>query len=71
MVRESEQAIRAQLLTLTDDRARGRVVARELEALRQGYRERVTDMHLPTIAELPVTLPTLFSQAATRRRRRV
>ncbi len=66
MVRESEQAIRAQLLTLTDTELEDVLSPRELEALRQGYRERVTDMHLPTIAELPVTLPTLFSQAAIR-----
>jgi 2,4-dienoyl-CoA reductase-like NADH-dependent reductase (Old Yellow Enzyme family) len=66
MVRESEQAIRAQLLTLTDAELEDVLSPRELEALRQGYRERVTDVHLPTIAELPVTLPTLFSQAATR-----
>ena len=66
MLRESEQAIRAQLLTLTDEELEDVLSPRELEALRQGYRERVTDMHLPTIAELPVTLPTLFSQAATR-----
>ena len=62
----TEQAIRAQLNTLTDAELEDVLSPRELDALRQGYRERVTDMHLPAIAELPVTLPKLFSQAATR-----
>jgi 2,4-dienoyl-CoA reductase-like NADH-dependent reductase (Old Yellow Enzyme family) len=34
--------------------------------LREGYRERVTDTHLPGISALPETLPLLFSQAAKR-----
>ncbi|MCW5772775.1 MAG: NADH:flavin oxidoreductase [Rhodospirillaceae bacterium] len=42
--------------------------ARELEALRMGYRERVTDTHLPHIRELPAVLPDLFAQAARRAR---
>jgi 2,4-dienoyl-CoA reductase-like NADH-dependent reductase (Old Yellow Enzyme family) len=41
---------------------------RELEALRYGYRERVTDMHLPHIRELPGILPELFAAAAWRAR---
>ena len=36
---------------------------RELESLRMGYRERVTDTHLPQIAELPKVLPDLFASA--------
>ena len=40
--------------------------ARELESLRAGYRERVTDTHLPHIRELPQVLPDLFAQAARR-----
>ena len=39
---------------------------RELESLRMGCRERVTDMHLPQIAELPQVLPELFANAAVR-----
>ena len=39
---------------------------RELESLRQGYRERVTDTHLPAISDLPAALPKLFAQAARR-----
>jgi len=40
--------------------------ARELESLRMGERERVTDTHLPHIRELPRVLPQLFSAAAQR-----
>ncbi|MBI2161861.1 MAG: NADH:flavin oxidoreductase [Candidatus Rokubacteria bacterium] len=41
---------------------------RELEALDYGYRERVWDMHLPHIRELPQVLPGLFAEAARRAR---
>jgi len=37
---------------------------RELEALDYGYRERIWDMHLPHIRELPGVLPPLFAEAA-------
>ncbi len=39
---------------------------REMEALLYGYRERVTDLDLPHIAELPRVLPGLFADAAAR-----
>jgi 2,4-dienoyl-CoA reductase-like NADH-dependent reductase (Old Yellow Enzyme family) len=39
---------------------------RELEALRFGYRERVTDTHLKHIRELPQELPGIFAAAAER-----
>jgi 2,4-dienoyl-CoA reductase-like NADH-dependent reductase (Old Yellow Enzyme family) len=41
---------------------------RELESLRFGYRERVTDTHLPHVRELPQVLPSIFSDAARRGR---
>jgi dimethylglycine catabolism A len=41
---------------------------RELESLRYGYRERVTDMDLPHIRELPEVLPDIFAAAAGRAR---
>jgi 2,4-dienoyl-CoA reductase-like NADH-dependent reductase (Old Yellow Enzyme family) len=41
---------------------------RELEALRYGYRERVTDTHLPHIRDLPQELPGIFAAAAARAR---
>ncbi len=41
---------------------------RELESLRFGYRERVTDVHEPHIKELPIVLPGIFANAARRAR---
>jgi 2,4-dienoyl-CoA reductase-like NADH-dependent reductase (Old Yellow Enzyme family) len=41
---------------------------RELESLRYGYRERVTDMHLAHVRDLPETLPDIFAAAAARAR---
>ncbi len=40
----------------------------ELESLRFGYRERVTDTHLEHIRELPRELPGIFAAAASRAR---
>jgi 2,4-dienoyl-CoA reductase-like NADH-dependent reductase (Old Yellow Enzyme family) len=40
--------------------------AQEREALDYGYRERVWDLHLPWIRELPAVLPGLFAEAARR-----
>src|SRR5207302_866161 len=41
---------------------------RELESLRFGYRERVTDTQLPHIRELPEVLPGIFADGARRAR---
>jgi 2,4-dienoyl-CoA reductase-like NADH-dependent reductase (Old Yellow Enzyme family) len=41
---------------------------RELESLRFGYREHVTDMQLPHVRELPQVLPNIFADAARRAR---
>ncbi len=41
---------------------------RELESLDYGYRERVWDLHLPWIRDLPRVLPGLFAEAARRAR---
>jgi 2,4-dienoyl-CoA reductase-like NADH-dependent reductase (Old Yellow Enzyme family) len=41
---------------------------RQLEALDYGYRERVWDMHLAHVRELPRVLPPLFGDAARRAR---
>ena len=43
--------------------------ARELESLRMGYRERVTDTQLAHVRELPRVLPDIFAAAAERARR--
>lgn len=41
---------------------------RELEALEFGYRERVTDLHLKHVRDLPQELPGIFAAAAKRAR---
>ncbi len=41
---------------------------REIQSLRFGYRERVTDLHLPHVRELPQVLPNIFADAARRAR---
>ena len=41
---------------------------RELESLRFGYRESVTDVDLPHVRELPQVLPDIFASAARRAR---
>jgi len=58
------------LASLTDDRPFVEQVlsARQLEALDFGYRERVWDMHLPHVRDLPRVLPGLFADAAQRAR---
>jgi 2,4-dienoyl-CoA reductase-like NADH-dependent reductase (Old Yellow Enzyme family) len=64
----ADDELRLALLEL-DDAAREQVLdARELRDLRMGYRETVSDTHLPHIAELPRVLPALFAAAATRAR---
>jgi 2,4-dienoyl-CoA reductase-like NADH-dependent reductase (Old Yellow Enzyme family) len=61
-----EPDVRRRLAAL-DESGRERVlVERELEALRMGARERVTDVHEPLVRELPRVLPTLFADAAAR-----
>jgi len=63
-----DSKVRAWLATLGHDELVKVLDARELEALDFGYRERVTDVHLPQIRELPTQLPRLFSDAARRAR---
>ncbi len=46
----------------------GALSERDRESLRMGYRERVTDVHLAHVRELPRTLPPLFAEAAVRAR---
>ncbi len=61
-----EADVRDALALLSDEEQERVLTVREFEALRFGYRERVTDVELPEIAELPTTLPALFAQAAAR-----
>ena len=61
-----EELIRDHLASMKDADLDAVLDERELESLRMGYRERVTDTHLPQIAELPKVLPDLFASAAVR-----
>ena len=61
-----EGAAREFLKTTTDDILDAVLDEKELEALRFGYREGVTDTHLPHIQQLPQELPAIFAAAAQR-----
>jgi len=63
-----EADLRARLLAATRAEREAVLDARELEALDRGARERVTDMHLPHVRDLPLVLPGLFAEAAVRGR---
>jgi len=63
-----EHRLRAFLTNAPDEIIDAVLNERELESLRRGYRERVTDTDLPHIAELPHTLPNIFADGATRAR---
>ena len=62
----TDAAAREALLALSDEQLASILTARELEALRYGYRERVTDVHLPHIRCLPSVMPPVFAAAAVR-----
>jgi 2,4-dienoyl-CoA reductase-like NADH-dependent reductase (Old Yellow Enzyme family) len=62
----SDDEITEALIQLSDDQLDRILTAGELEALRYGYRERVTDTHLPHVRSLPQVLPDLFAAAARR-----
>jgi len=62
----SDEAVRQKLLSL-DEAALARALSpRELESLRYGFRERVTDLEEPLVRDLPRALPDLFAAAAER-----
>jgi len=63
-----EAKVRERLNSATDAELDQILDARELESLRFGYREHVTDMHLPHVLELPQVLPNIFADAARRAR---
>ncbi len=63
-----DQAVRDALVAMSDDALAGVLDERDLEALRFGARDRVTDVHEPHIANLPEVLPGLFAAAAVRAR---
>jgi 2,4-dienoyl-CoA reductase-like NADH-dependent reductase (Old Yellow Enzyme family) len=62
----SDDELRARLAALPDHDLPYVLSVREREDLERGYRERVTDTHLPHIRELPQVLPGLFADAADR-----
>ncbi len=66
MLDAPEAAVRERLAALDEETLRTVLTARELESLERGYRERVTDVDLEHIANLPQSLPKLFSDAAAR-----
>jgi len=65
----TDDEIRERLIALSDDELDAVLTDRELESLRFGFRERVTDMDCPHIRELPRTLPEAFAAAAARAER--
>jgi 2,4-dienoyl-CoA reductase-like NADH-dependent reductase (Old Yellow Enzyme family) len=62
----TDEDVRAKLEALPDSELPNVLTPRELEDFERGYRERVTDTHLPHIEELPRVLPGLFADAAGR-----
>ncbi len=62
----TDDEIRQALAAMTDGELAAVLAPRELESLLFGYRERVTDTHLPHIRELPAILPRVFAEAAAR-----
>jgi 2,4-dienoyl-CoA reductase-like NADH-dependent reductase (Old Yellow Enzyme family) len=62
----SDIEVRARLVAMSEDELKRVLAPDEWEALQYGYRERVTDMHLPHIRNLPQVLPGLFAEAALR-----
>ena len=61
-----EDQVRARLAALDEAELERVLTRQERDALQFGYRERVTDMHLPHIRDLPAVLPGLFADAAER-----
>jgi 2,4-dienoyl-CoA reductase-like NADH-dependent reductase (Old Yellow Enzyme family) len=61
-----DAAVRDALAALDAAALAEALTAREREDLERGYRERVTDLHLPHVRELPAVLPGLFADAAAR-----
>ncbi|HSE31807.1 MAG TPA: NADH:flavin oxidoreductase [Pyrinomonadaceae bacterium] len=65
---KSDSEIRDFLKGASDDELDQLLTERQLEALRFGYREHVTDMDLPHVKNLPNELPEIFATAAGRAR---
>lgn len=63
-----EDELREALVHAEEEALERILTPRDLESYRFGYRERVTDTHLPHIRDLPERLPGLFADAAWRAR---
>ncbi len=62
----SDEAVRDALVSMDDNALADTLTASDYESLTRGHRERVTDTHLPHVADLPQTLPQIFADAAAR-----
>ena len=69
MPEADEASVRMRLAALNEADLAQALTARELESLRQGFRERVTDTDVAAVRDLPATLPAVFAAAAVRARR--
>jgi dimethylglycine catabolism A len=69
MADSDEVSVRARLAALSESELEIALTARELESLRQGFRERVTDTDVAAVRDLPATLPAVFGAAAQRARK--
>jgi 2,4-dienoyl-CoA reductase-like NADH-dependent reductase (Old Yellow Enzyme family) len=65
---QPDALLRERLAALGEDELRAVLAPREFEALSMGYRERVTDIALPQVRDLPERLPRDFGAAARRAR---
>lgn len=61
-----DEALREVLVQAPEEALERILEPRDLESYRMGYRERVTDVHLDRIRDLPLQLPGLFADAAAR-----
>ena len=62
----ADAEIREKLLTLSEDELQTVLTDREFESLTRGARERVTDVWVPHIRDLPLVLPGMFAAASER-----
>ncbi len=62
----ADARLRARLAAAAEAEVERILPPRDLESYRFGYRERVTDTHLPHVRDLPCVLPGLFADAAAR-----